>query len=282
MHNNRFLTALILLVFLIAGHLITMSSINSSNCWAQTGRLASLKMKDQQAIQSELQKAGINLTPEEIRKGKEALEQQKNGASDKTQSTLDLPEIKIENPTIVEKPNEVSLFNRARRSGKYQNISPDNLKPFGFEFFHGTDVRVLTERKDIPVPLHYVIGPGDQINILLWGRMSARFSQTVDRDGKITIPDIGPLQVAGMTFDQMSKLLISKTEKIVGTNIDISMGSIRTIPIFVLGDVMRPGAHTIGALGTITDALHACARPFGDRFDATRRTTPERQDRYAI
>jgi polysaccharide biosynthesis/export protein len=85
--------------------------------------------------------------------------------------------------------------------------------------------------------------------------MNAQHALTVDRDGKITIPQIGPVYVSGMTFEQMSKHLIAKAEQIVGTNIDITIGSTRAIPIFVLGDVRKPGAYTIGAQATITDAL---------------------------
>jgi len=116
-------------------------------------------------------------------------------------------------------------------------------------------VRVVTDRKDIPVPLKYVVGPGDEVKLLLWGRLNAQYNLTIDREGKITIPNVGPLFVAGMTFEEMSKYLITQAEQIVGTNIDISMGSLKSISIFVLGDVRRPGAYTIGSFATITDAL---------------------------
>lgn len=287
MLNRRFMILLILLTFFVTGHFIDIIAVNSNDCWAQTRRLTSIKLNDKNSLQSQLQKMGINLTPEEIKMGRQLLEKRgktndknnKEGkASDKEEANSDQqettktetskklnaseePEGKTENLTTIEEPKDLSLFNRARRAGKYQDISSDDLKPFGYDFFHRASVKVLSERKDIPVPMHYIIGPGDEVNILLWGRMSAQLSLTVDRDGKITIPDIGPVQVAGMTFDEMSKLLISKTEKTVGTNIDVSMGSIRTIPIFVLGDVEKPGAHTIGALGTITDALMLASGP---------------------
>ena len=262
MQSKRVFTLLILIFFLITD----ITVLNTVNCQAQTGTPSSTNLNDQKSIQSNLQKAGINLTPEEVRKGREAFEKQgktKTGkiykmpdASEEQQTQI--PKNYNENRTTVEQPKEKSVFDRTRKTGEYQDVSSD-LKPFGYEFFHGTDVKVLTERKDIPVPLDYVIGPGDEVNILLWGRMSDQLSLTVDRDGKITIPNIGPISVAGMTFDQMSKHLISKAGQIVGTNIDVSMGSTRTIPVFVLGDVERPGTYTIGALATITDALMLAA-----------------------
>ena len=249
--------------FLIAGQFFFQVFSDSGSCYAQVSKLTSMKLSDSASIQKELQKAGINLTADEIRKGKEALDKkEKSGSTEKgsRNSLSEGSEYKMENATVVETPREISLFNRTRKIGQYQDISSD-LKPFGYDFFRGTSFKVLTEQKDIPVPMNYVIGPGDQVNILLWGRMSGQFSLTVDRDGKITIPEIGPIKVAGLTFDQMSKLLIEKTGQIVGINIDISMGSTRTIPIFVLGDVERPGTYTIGALATITDGLMMAGGP---------------------
>ncbi|MBN1363406.1 MAG: SLBB domain-containing protein [Syntrophaceae bacterium] len=263
MRSKQFLNLLLIIfLFFIAGNLI--STID--NCQAQTTS-SSFNPNDQRAIQSSLQKAGINLTPEEIRKGKEAFERQKSTMTGKfykmpnaPEEPTQLPQNYIDTRTVIEQPKEVSVFNRIRKVGEYQEVLSE-LKPFGYDFFHGTDVRILTERQDIPVPINYVIGPGDEIRILLWGRMSNQLSLIVDRDGKITIPDIGPIQVAGMTFEQMSRHLISKAEQIVGTNIDVSMGSTRTIPVFVLGDVEQPGSYTIGALATITDALMLARGP---------------------
>ena len=182
------------------------------------------------------------VTPEEVAKGKELLELKKKEA-----------------PAIVEE-KEVSLFNRFRQLGKYQNI-PLDLKPFGYDFFQTAAVRIVTERGDMPVPQKYIIGPGDEVKILLWGRVNAQYNLVVDRDGKITIPQIGPVFVAGQTFEEMSKQIIKQAEQIVGTNVDVTLGSLKTIPVFVLGDVRRPGAYTIGSFATITDALLLAGGP---------------------
>jgi len=270
MRSKRFLTLLFLLFFFAAGNFINMNtgSIRFGICPAQAANASSFNMNDQRAIQSTLQQAGINLTPEEIRKGKEAFEKQEGARTGKFYKMPNAPEEQqtrtperyIDTRTAVEQTKEVSIFNRTRKIGEYQDVATD-LKPFGYDFFHGTEVKVLTERQDIPVPMDYVIGPGDEVKILLWGRMSAQLSLIVDRDGKITIPDIGPVPVAGMTFSEMSKHLISMAGQIVGTNIDVSMGSTRTISVFVLGDVEQPGTYTIGALATITDALMLARGP---------------------
>ena len=199
-----------------------------------------------------------DLKPEDIQKGKELLEQrEKETRKKEVERQVQTEAIKR---IIGEEPKRESLFDRSRQMGKYQDISRE-LKPFGFEFFQEAAIKVTTDRKDIPVPLKYLIGPGDEVKILLWGRVNAQYNLTVDRDGKITIPQLGPIFVAGMTFEDMSKKIVTQTEQMVGANIDITMGSLKTIPIFILGDVRRPGAYTIGSFATITDALLLAGGP---------------------
>lgn len=227
------------------------------------------------------------LNPEDIIKGKELLDKQEAVKKDagksrlqgepieiekRTAPSLDLPPqtqgvktLKDKGEVIVtdqetgeKKP--LSLYERSRQIRQYQDISLD-LKPFGYDFFREAAVRVITDRRDIPVPLKYVVGPGDEVKILLWGRVNSSYTLTVDRDGKITIPTIGPLPVAGMTFEEMSAHVIQQAQRMTGTKVDISMGALRTIPIYVLGDVLRPGAYTIGAFATITDALLLAGGP---------------------
>jgi len=217
-----------------------------------------------QAVQQEMQKTGGVLTPEavdtlksrpefqglspeDVLKGKKELE--KKEAEKKEEKKVKAPE-----RTIINEKEKEGLFARYRTAGKYQDISTE-LRPFGYEFFRDAAVKILTDRKDVPVPTEYIVGPGDEVKILLWGRVNAQYNLVVDRDGNITIPQIGPIPVAGMTYEKMATHLIQQAEQIVGANINITMGALKSIPIFVLGDVKRPGAYTIGSFSTITDAL---------------------------
>ena len=247
----------------------------------QAGAFQSLSPVQQQAIMQEVGKSGgqvtpqavealkgrsefQNLSPEDVAKGKQLLEQKEKGEAQdrpeedkkkKGKETDDKRFLPWEEKTVIsEDADKEFLFTRSRMIGKYQDISL-KLKLFGADFFRESAVRVVTDRKDIPVPLQYVIGPGDEVKILMWGRLNTQYNLTVDRDGKITIPNVGPIFVAGKTFEEMSKHLISESQRIVGTNIDISMGSLKTISVFVLGDVRKPGSYTIGSFATITDAL---------------------------
>jgi polysaccharide biosynthesis/export protein len=243
----------------------------------QADAYQNLSPTQQQAIQQELGKTGgqltpqaiealkgrqefQNISPEDVAKGKQLLEQKEKVAEtdqgkEKEKEKIEKKNLPWEEKTVIgEETPEDSLFKRSRKFGKYQDVSL-NLQLFGSEFFRESAVRVVTDRKDIPVPLKYVVGPGDEVKIMLWGRLNSQYNLTVDRDGKITIPQVGPLFVAGMTFEDMSKYLITESQRIVGTNIDVSMGSLKTISVFVLGDVRKPGAYTIGSFATITDAL---------------------------
>lgn len=244
----------------------------------QIETLKGLSPDQQKAIQAEIGKTGGMLTPEaldaikskpefkgltteEIVKGKETLE--KKGTEKKEKEEVEKKPFEIgPEKKVIAAEEDKTLFERFRTIGGYQDISMA-IRPFGYEFFREAAVRVVTDRKDIPVPSQYIIGPGDEVKIFLWGRVSAQHNLTVDRNGNITIPQIGPIQVAGMTFEDMSKHLIKQSEQIVGGNIDITMGSLKTIPIFVLGDVRRPGAYTVGSFATITDALLMAGGPTG-------------------
>ena len=94
----------------------------------------------------------------------------------------------------------------------------------------------------------YIIGPGDEIDILLWGRVDTVLNPVVDRQGMIQVTEIGPVQVAGLTFREAKKLIESKVTKMRGTQVDVTMGQLRTINITVAGDVTQPGSYTVSAL----------------------------------
>ncbi len=238
--------------------------------------MRNLTPAQQQAVQAEMLKSGgaltpqamealkkspefKNLTPEEIIKGRELLEKiNKNDV--KSEKMGEKKEFNADQKKALGEDASNSLFERSRRVGKYQDISLE-LKPFGYDFFNDTAIRVINDRKDVPVSANYVVGPGDEVKLMLWGRVNAQYNLTVDRNGSINIPQIGPIYVAGMTFEQMSTHLIKQSTQMVGANIDITMGALKTIPVFILGDVKRPGAYMIDAFATITDALLLAGGP---------------------
>lgn len=135
------------------------------------------------------------------------------------------------------------------------------LLPFGYNVFANASVKKY--RRGMPVPGDYLVGPGDDVDIFMWGRVNGRYELTVSRDGAIFIPDVGPFTVAGLTFDEMKGLLKKKVGGIIGTEINVTMGRLRSIQVFVLGEVKNPGPYTVTAMSTITDGVIAAGGPSG-------------------
>jgi protein involved in polysaccharide export with SLBB domain len=139
------------------------------------------------------------------------------------------------------------------------------LKPFGYDLF---DQRVSTfaPATNVPVPADYVVGAGDELDVLLYGSQNRNLMLFVGRDGRVQIPELGPISVAGQTFNAVKATLEAQVERqMIGTRASVSMGDTREIRVFVLGEAKRPGSYTVSGLGTITSALFAAGgvRPEG-------------------
>jgi polysaccharide biosynthesis/export protein len=146
-----------------------------------------------------------------------------------------------------------------------QRFGADALEPFGYELFRGAPV-TFAPATDIPVPVDYVIGPGDHVRVQLFGKENASYELAVSRDGTLEFPRLGPIVVAGLTFGDMRQLLQERvSEQMVGVAASITMGELRSIRVFVLGDVTRPGSFTVSGLSTMTHALFVSGglRPSG-------------------
>jgi len=131
------------------------------------------------------------------------------------------------------------------------------LKPFGYELFKQR-VSTFAPGSDVPVPANYVVGPGDQLNVQLYGSQNRNLRLTVGRDGRLNFPDLGPIDVAGKSFDAVASEIESRVSRqIIGTQASVSMGVPRSIQVFVMGEARKPGAYTVSGLATITSALYA-------------------------
>jgi len=241
-------------------------------------QIKNLTSEQQGIVQKQIDKQGGSLSPEAIKELKSRPDFQGLSAEDiaKGKELLNKRETETDKKDVDKKPAEIitkqvpggtsgrpgTLFDRMKKIGGYQEISTD-LKPFGYDFFQDAATKISSQRQDIPVPASYVVGPGDEVKILLWGRVNEQYNLVVDKNGNITIPQIGPVFVAGSTFEQMSVNVIQQVEKIIGASVNITMGTLKSIPVFILGDVVRPGAYTVGSFATITDALLIAGGPSG-------------------
>jgi len=129
------------------------------------------------------------------------------------------------------------------------------LVRYGYDLFAGVPT-TFAPATDIPVPVDYVVGPGDSMQIQLLGKISENHDLSVGRDGAINFPDLGPISVAGLKFSEAKQLIQQKvTEQMIGVRAVISLGELRSIKVFVLGEAFKPGSYTVSSLSTMTNAL---------------------------
>jgi len=133
----------------------------------------------------------------------------------------------------------------------------ESLKPFGYELF-SRRVSTFAPTTDVPVPSNYIVGPGDQLNVQLFGSQNRSLRLVVARDGIINFPELGPISVAGKNFQIVAADIEARVARqLIGTQASVGMGNVRSIQIFVMGEVAKPGAYTVSGLSTISSALYA-------------------------
>lgn len=115
---------------------------------------------------------------------------------------------------------------------------------------------------NVPVPSAYVVGPGDDIDLKVWGSVDMALRLTVDRNGQIMIPKIGPVTIAGTRADQLDQALI-KSVKRVYRNFELTatLGGLRSIQVYVVGQAKRPGLYTVSGLSTLLSAVFESGGP---------------------
>lgn len=129
------------------------------------------------------------------------------------------------------------------------------LKPFGYDLFANAPT-TFAPAASIPVSADYLLGPGDTLDILFYGKTNNAFSLEINREGFVDFPQLGPVGLAGLTYGEAKDMLQARiSAQIIGTQVSISMGSLRSMQVFVLGEAFKPGAYTVSSLSTITHAL---------------------------
>ena len=153
-------------------------------------------------------------------------------------------------------PDPVTDFQRLARSS-----TGEMLPIFGRDFFREVP-STFAPGDELGVTPDYVIGPGDEMLLRFWGPESFNGRLTVDRSGAIYVPKIGSISVAGLHFDELQRLVttdLSRTYR--NLNVSVSLGRLRSIQIYVVGEARRPGAYTVSALSTVLNALFASGGP---------------------
>ena len=166
------------------------------------------------------------------------------------------------NPRTVAQPNPYPSLPSTK--ALYTQFPDDakGLKRFGSEIFRPDAIGLAQFPMDLPAGPDYVLGPGDTVTLDIWGGVSQKLTLRVDREGRITLPEAGPVMVAGLSLAQAQRLVQAKLEpQFRNAHVDLAVSRIRTLRVYVVGDVQRPGAYDISALSTPLNALYAAGGP---------------------
>jgi protein involved in polysaccharide export with SLBB domain len=158
--------------------------------------------------------------------------------------------------------DNVSLYKRLITG---EIIDPEktlkSLNVFGYSIFNQKSPSTFAPTNAATVPSDYIVNIDDEITIMLWGRINEEYSLKVQKNGSINIPRIGPVFVSGLNFETMRKNISDQISKIEGVNVNVSLGEMRTIGVYVIGEVKVPGFYTVSALSNITNALFVSGGP---------------------
>jgi protein involved in polysaccharide export with SLBB domain len=139
------------------------------------------------------------------------------------------------------------------------------LKQFGYNFFDVGFSGALP-LMDVPVGPDYILGPEDTLSIHIWNvpepTLNRSYISPVERDGTIFIPQLGSIPVAGSTFFQVNQILHAKLSSLLKRfDLHVSMARLRTMKIFVVGEVNRPGSYEVSSLATASYSLYVACGP---------------------
>lgn len=135
------------------------------------------------------------------------------------------------------------------------------LPIFGSELFNDVP-STFAPVEDVPVTPDYVVGPGDEVRLEVWGQASFHGRYPVDRSGNISLPEVGAVHVAGLPYDKLQGYIRAQLGRVYRNfDLNVNLGQLRSIQVFVLGNVTRPGSFTISSLSTLVNALFASGGP---------------------
>jgi polysaccharide export outer membrane protein len=146
----------------------------------------------------------------------------------------------------------------------YVQAIPKPLTPkrFGAEVFENGTRDTQFIPMDLPAGPDYVVGPGDGLSISIWGGVSQRIYRVVDREGRVSLPEVGPLLVSGKSLAEVQEnLQQSLRTQFRSISADVSLAKLRTIRVYEVGDVANPGAYDISSLSTPLNALFVAGGP---------------------
>jgi len=164
-------------------------------------------------------------------------------------------------PTVVTSPIERAMSAEDADQMRTQPFRVGKLTQFGYSFFR-PDAQDFAALTDVPVGPDYVLGAGDRLILTLWGSVEGAHELEVNRSGEIVLPKVGAVKVAGITYGQLPKFLHGQLSRILRDfQLNVTMGKLRLIKVYLVGEVTAPGDYNISSLSTLLNALSAAGGP---------------------
>src|SRR6476469_566194 len=141
-------------------------------------------------------------------------------------------------------------------------VDETKLERFGAALFRNSAAVADKSTLSVPVGPDYILGPGDELVIDYWGTSSQHIQRSVDREGRVAIPEAGTVVVAGRTLGEVEQTIQKMlSHQLRGISVDVTLGKLRTVRVYVVGDVKNPAAYDISSLSTALSALIAAGGP---------------------
>ena len=211
--------------------------------------------KSQQTLYKELVARGVSTS--QMQRIKDKYEQQKeNAVASKGFDNVDTQRVN---------PEQAEDKAPAQSNDMSVDGPEEGIKVFGRDIFRSSNL-TFEPSMNIATPVNYRLGPGDQLQIEVWGASEANITQKVTPDGFISIPNVGPINVNGLTVQAATNRIKAKLSQIysgmtssnvnLSTDVKVSLGQIRTIQVNIMGEVARPGTYALSSFSTVFHALY--------------------------
>lgn len=218
--------------------------------------------KSQQDIAAELVKKGV--TMEQLKRIKARAEKENAlGAVEETGEEKDVRRTRENRQAKSEKEKmskELDSMLKTQTTGSDASLAEDEeaeTEVFGRDIFNN-ELLTFEPSMNIPTPANYVLGAGDDVIIDIWGTAQLNIKETISPDGKIFVDGVGALNLSGMTVEKAESYVAERVGDVYGgSKINLSLGSVRSVQVQVMGEVVTPGTYTVSAFSTVFNALYA-------------------------
>ncbi len=224
--------------YVIAAILLSILSLNVSAQQVSAQQIEQFKKLPKSQQQALAKSMGVDLN---------AIEAQLSGSSEKTSP--------VNTPIVTREVNELKA--KGEEETEKAEAIFKALPRFGLDVF-ANEPATFSPVMDIAIPEGYILGTGDSVSIQIFGKENSEMQLTINREGQLVFPNLGPIRVAGLTFSELKSYVVNKIkQKIIGVDVVVSLAELRSMRIFVLGAAYKPGPYTLSSLSSVTHAIFA-------------------------